>query len=251
MPFNGSGTFNRIHNWQQDAANGINISAPEMDGEDDGFAAGLSLCLTRDGQAPMTGPLNVGNQAVNNAGVISGSNAVVVLGAATGGNKGVGTINAVNLYQNGIPIMQTGIKPSNTTRTNNVALSADPHLSFAVLSGKTYKVRCLARASGGAGGIVLGIGCSASMAAGTIQIVLSSYLNVIASGTPIPNAMGANTPAVASGVIDAGGFDFVLLEATFTTTGAGNVYLTWAQNSSNAAGTSVLAGSWMELVQLN
>lgn len=53
MAFNGSGTFVRLHNWQQDAANNIDISAPEMDGEDNGFAAGLSLCVTRDGQGQM------------------------------------------------------------------------------------------------------------------------------------------------------------------------------------------------------
>lgn len=53
MAFDGSGNFNRIHNWQQDAANNIDISAPEMDGEDNGFAAGLTLCVTRDGQGKM------------------------------------------------------------------------------------------------------------------------------------------------------------------------------------------------------
>lgn len=53
MAFDGSGNFLRIHNWQQDAANSIDISAPEMDGEDNGFAAGLTLCVTRDGQGKM------------------------------------------------------------------------------------------------------------------------------------------------------------------------------------------------------
>jgi hypothetical protein len=53
VPFNGSGTFNRVHNWTSDAANGIDINASEMDAEDSGFAAGLSLCVTRDGQGQM------------------------------------------------------------------------------------------------------------------------------------------------------------------------------------------------------
>jgi hypothetical protein len=53
MPFNGSGTFVRLHNWTQDAANGIDINAGEADGEDNGFAAGLSLCATIDGQNKM------------------------------------------------------------------------------------------------------------------------------------------------------------------------------------------------------
>lgn len=57
MAFDGSGNFLRIHNWQQDAANGIDISAPEMDGEDNGFAAGLTLAVTRDGQGKMAADL--------------------------------------------------------------------------------------------------------------------------------------------------------------------------------------------------
>lgn len=53
MPFNGSGTFVRVHSWTSDAANGIDINATEMDAEDNGFASGLSLCVTRDGQGQM------------------------------------------------------------------------------------------------------------------------------------------------------------------------------------------------------
>jgi hypothetical protein len=53
VPFNGSGTFVRVHNWTSDAANGIDINATEMDAEDTGFATGLSNCVTRDGQGKM------------------------------------------------------------------------------------------------------------------------------------------------------------------------------------------------------
>lgn len=48
--FNGSGTFVRAYNWTQDAANAVPIMASRMDTEDNGFASGLSNCLTRDGQ---------------------------------------------------------------------------------------------------------------------------------------------------------------------------------------------------------
>lgn len=53
MAYDGAGNFIRVHNWQQDAANGLNISAPECDAEDDGFAGGLTLAVTRDGQGKM------------------------------------------------------------------------------------------------------------------------------------------------------------------------------------------------------
>lgn len=60
MPFNGSGTFNRLYSWVQDAANGIKIRADRMDNEMNGMATGLSTCVTRDGQSPATANLPMG-----------------------------------------------------------------------------------------------------------------------------------------------------------------------------------------------
>ena len=50
--FNGTRTYVRNYDWTEDEANAINIEAARMDTEDDGFATGLSNCLTRDGQSP-------------------------------------------------------------------------------------------------------------------------------------------------------------------------------------------------------
>jgi hypothetical protein len=54
LAFNGSGTFNRIYNWVNDKNNNIDITASRMDGEDNGFATGLSTCITKDGQQTTT-----------------------------------------------------------------------------------------------------------------------------------------------------------------------------------------------------
>lgn len=64
MSFNGTGVFERLYSWVADAANGIFIRADRMDAEMDGFATGLSQCLTRDGQAPMTANLKMGGFAI-------------------------------------------------------------------------------------------------------------------------------------------------------------------------------------------
>lgn len=53
MSFNGSGTFVRLYNWTQDKLNSIKINAARMDGELDGIAAGLSNCITKDGQTTL------------------------------------------------------------------------------------------------------------------------------------------------------------------------------------------------------
>lgn len=66
MPFNGLGTFTRLFSWVTDAANGVDISSSRTDAEDDGFAAGLSNCICRDGQTtilanlPMAGFVHTG-----------------------------------------------------------------------------------------------------------------------------------------------------------------------------------------------
>ena len=60
MPFDGSGGFDRVHNWGTDKLNNVLITASRMDAEDDGFATGLANCITKDGQTTVTAniPLN-------------------------------------------------------------------------------------------------------------------------------------------------------------------------------------------------
>ena len=57
MAFNGSGTFNRVYNWTNDKNAGVKILASRHDTEDDGFATGLSTCITKDGQTTVTANL--------------------------------------------------------------------------------------------------------------------------------------------------------------------------------------------------
>lgn len=57
MAFNGSGVFNRLYNWVNDAAVPIKIRADRMDAEMDGMATGLSTCVTKDGQTTITANL--------------------------------------------------------------------------------------------------------------------------------------------------------------------------------------------------
>lgn len=54
MAFNGSGTFVRLYSWTTEQLAGNPISSTKMDAEDAGFAAGLSNCITKDGQTTIT-----------------------------------------------------------------------------------------------------------------------------------------------------------------------------------------------------
>ena len=52
--FNGSGTFVRTYNWVTDKSNSVLVTASRFDTEDDGFAAGLSTAICKDGQQTTT-----------------------------------------------------------------------------------------------------------------------------------------------------------------------------------------------------
>ena len=54
MAFDGAGTFLRLYSWVVDATNSVKIRADRHDDEDNNFAAGLSNCITKDGQTSIT-----------------------------------------------------------------------------------------------------------------------------------------------------------------------------------------------------
>lgn len=92
MPYNGTGTFNLTYNWENDAANGIDITASRFDTQEGDMAAnGLSICITRDGQGVPTTDIPWGGNKIT--GIKNGTNAqdavaygqvTSVIGAQTG-----------------------------------------------------------------------------------------------------------------------------------------------------------------------
>jgi hypothetical protein len=85
MAFNGSGTFNRIYDWTTDEGNGINIEASRMDGEDDGFATGLSTCITKDGQTTVTANIPMNSKKITGLTVGSARTDSISLGQVQDG----------------------------------------------------------------------------------------------------------------------------------------------------------------------
>lgn len=66
MPFDSEGNFNRLHNWEDDRINDIDIVTDHMDEEDNNFADGLSQCFLKSGLSKMQGDLNVNSFKVRN-----------------------------------------------------------------------------------------------------------------------------------------------------------------------------------------
>lgn len=67
--FNGAGIFDRLYSWASDAANDILVRSDRMDNEMDGFADGLSNCITRDGQSPALANIPMGGNKFTGLGI--------------------------------------------------------------------------------------------------------------------------------------------------------------------------------------
>lgn len=80
--WNGSGTFSRSHNWQQDQINGIAIRADRMDEDSNDFASGINDCVTKDGQNQATANLPMGGFIHTGVGVATARNQYYTLGQA-------------------------------------------------------------------------------------------------------------------------------------------------------------------------
>lgn len=68
MPFDSQGKFTRLHSWEQDRIDDIDIVSDHHDEEDDNFADGLNECLLRNGLVPLEGNLNLGGFKLVNLG---------------------------------------------------------------------------------------------------------------------------------------------------------------------------------------
>ncbi len=66
MAFDSQGNFSRVHNWEDDRRNDIEIVTDHHDEEDDNFAAGLNQCFLRDGRVAMQDNFDAGNFQLKN-----------------------------------------------------------------------------------------------------------------------------------------------------------------------------------------
>lgn len=68
MPFDSNGTFNRVRNWQSDAAASIKIRSDYHDQHDADLASGLSNCITKDGRSQPLADIPMNQRKLTNLG---------------------------------------------------------------------------------------------------------------------------------------------------------------------------------------
>lgn len=77
MPFDSLGKFTRIHNWEQDRIDDIDIVTDHHDEEDDNFAQAFNECFLRNGSVAMKGNFDAGGfKVVGVADAVSSKDAV-------------------------------------------------------------------------------------------------------------------------------------------------------------------------------
>lgn len=157
MPFNGSGVFTRVYNWQNDANAGINITASRVDTEDSGFATGLSNVICRDGQStvtadlPMSGfkNLNVANAVLRNQYAAAGQlQDGVINWVAAAGTSDVITATYVPAITSLVDGQLFGIRASaaNTTTTPTFSPNGQTARTITKLGGSALAVNDIAAA---------------------------------------------------------------------------------------------------------
>ena len=101
MPFDSQGKFTRLHNWEQDRLNDIDIVSDHADEEDDNFASGFNETFLRDGRVAMQGDINMGGHRIKNVGNALLSGDVVTKSQADSMSNQVGTdvVSIINALQ--------------------------------------------------------------------------------------------------------------------------------------------------------
>jgi hypothetical protein len=221
LAYNGSGLFVRLYNWVTDKTNSVPITASRMDQEMDGFAAGLSNCLTRDGQGRA------------NADFLP----------ATDNTLACGTQALRWLSFNGVAkdffLPTNKVKSVITSRTANSTL-ADPDLVAALQIG-TYRFELFIDAWGTTTS-TQGIGFFMNFTGtSTRAIAQTRYNGGLVSGTAFTLAnLGTTTR----------GQQIIMMQGVFVTTTTGNLEFRWGTNSNNGNNTNVGDGSYLRVQQI-
>lgn len=235
-----------------------------------GFAVGFSLPIVaqlsnsgRANLASVTGTLGIAN---GGTGLTTAADDTVLVGNGTalqaktvpsctdtGGNhlnydQSTNTISCGTSGAGGATTSQA--KASNTARTTNATASADPDLSTTLAAGTYSLVGHVQFQAGGTGGFKAGIFASQSIATSfytfvRIQNGSTAVNGVIAQGTP------TTTITTATRIDDAtGNAGVVHIEGEMIIPSSTTISLTWAQATSDAAATTVLAGSWWTFTKI-
>lgn len=137
------------------------------------------------------------------------------------------------------------VKQSNESRNTTTTNADDGALLFSVAANKVYDVRLSVEYTNGAGGFKCGL---AGPSGTTVRSVGLSQVGTTVAVTG--GVLNGTLPISFYSDANVSGTNSITVFVRLRTTNAGTVSLQWSQNSSNAANSTVLAGSHIEYVTL-
>lgn len=217
------------------------------------LVSGITVCVVAANTITQTAPtLNV-----------NGTGAKVVITASGGNNIFAGQIVAGGVYVfvydgtdwrilNPAALPGVAVLSSNSNRSSVTALTPDSTLAINIPVGSGYKYDICFQATQGGGGLDFCVYFSGPFTQANSTAVYLSAIGgvapVFSSVTSVQNALTAyiSTPAGTIG----GSVAYERIEGFLLASGTGTLSLAWAQNSSNATATSLLPGSYINVIML-
>lgn len=137
-------------------------------------------------------------------------------------------------------------KPTDEGPITTTTLQNDNDLILPLAANSSYELDGYLFATGAAIGtadIKLGLTVPAGT---TYHFTTQGYAAAV--GTPVPDMSAARSSGTAAMGVNGGSSSPVIIKGQVTTSStSGNLTLQWAENTGNASGTSVLAGSWLKV----
>lgn len=247
MPRNGSGTFSLAAG--NPVVNGTTIDPTWANGTLSDMATALTQSIAADGQTPVTANIPMNGKKLTGLGAattsgdalsygqsVNGTDAAFTGLTVTGNASITGTTTA-----KGVAIVAT--KTVNTSRSSTTTLADDPHLSVSLSSG-TWAISGILMFYGtttGTQSIKFFPSVSAVPAASGLN--LSGYVNTaVMNGNLSMTAF--NTSVMPSPISTSSAApDYVNLSGFIVVATPGTLTIQWAQSSSSANATNLLAGS--------
>lgn len=250
--FNGSGTYVRYFNWQNDKAAGIPVTASRVDTEDDGFATGLSTCLTKNGQTTVTANIPMSNFKLTGLAAGTALTDAPTLGqcqnnvGAFGADSGSANAYAVNPTPSisAYTVGQVFWLVPGTTNTTSSSLAVSGLSAKTIYKGGTTPLIAGDMTSGTA--YVVYYDGTGFQLPGEIPAAVASSPSQIISGTSTVT-VNSSTSTVS---VSAGGFavatfttNTLSISGTVSTTNAAGTVSSTFANARNVSGTFVSATS--------
>lgn len=215
MARNGSGTYNLLTNSWNPATNGVSATAVDWQNLINDVAAALTQSLSADGQTPMTGNLNAGNNKIT--GLAAGTGAgqsirweQVFTAPASFGGGAVSVDEAGNVGINGTPT-------DRLTVIGNMRIQKDvPQILFRSIGDVNKWFICANISNTVDGGLIIGSGND--VASGVLRMRIDSSGNVGIGTNPAQrlHVSNAGTTTIRVDTTDTSGTAVGRIQAAYT-----------------------------------